>query len=171
MAFMAIASIPHQSHYPEMKTVLALLALFAGSACSAQSSEQEAIIETIEKAVVLPEKAGSLEEYSRNYASGPDGKVIGIYVTPYAADPADGDLGCEVMLENLGSRPCTKAEEAEQASHDQALAATLGEAGQSRWFDDYLELPTILDGGCDAVTIIYDPHTKKVESAECNGDA
>ena len=122
-------------------------------------------------AVVLPEKAGSLEDYSRAYATGPDGKVITIYVTPHAANPADEDGGCEVMLENLESRPCTKAEEAELASHDEALAATLGKAGQSRWFDDYLELPRILDGGCNAVTIIYDPHTKKVESAECNGEA
>jgi hypothetical protein len=154
-----------------MKAVLALLVVFAGSACSAQSSGQEAIMQAIEKAVVLPEKAGSLEQYSRNYATGPDGKVIGVYVTPHDSGPADEDVGCEVMLENLESRPCTEAEEAEQADHDKALAATLGEAGQSRWFDDYLELPTILDGGCNAVTIIYDPRAKQVESAECNGEA
>lgn len=128
-------------------------------------------MQAIEKAVILPEKASALDEYSRNYATGPDGKVIGIYVTPHDIDPAGEDVGCEVMLEDLESRTCTEAEEAELAARDQALAAKQGNAGQSRWFDDYLELPTIMDGGCDVVTIIYDPRAKRVESAECNGEA
>jgi hypothetical protein len=154
-----------------MKAIFALFALASGVACAERSSEQDALMNAIERSVVMPTGAGKLDEYSRNYATGPDGKVIGIYVTPHDSGPADEDVGCEVMLEDLESRPCTEAEEAEQADHHEALAATLGEAGQSRWFDDYLELPTILDGGCNAVTIIYDPRAKQVESAECNGEA
>lgn len=125
----------------------------------------------IERSVIMPAGAGKLDEYSRNYAIGLDGKVIAIYVTPHEPDAKGEDVGCEVMLEDLESRPCTEAEEAQLVADDQALAVTQGEAGQSRWFGDYRELPTILDGGCDVVTIIYDPRAKQVERAECNGDA
>jgi hypothetical protein len=154
-----------------MKAIFAFFALATAAACAEQSSEQDALMNAIERSVTMPAGAGKLDDYLRNYAIGPDGKVVAIYVTPHQPPAAGEDVGCDVMLEDLESRPCTAAEEAELVADDQASAVTQGAAGQSRWFEDYRELPTILDGGCDVITIIYDPHAKQVESAECNGEA
>lgn len=124
----------------------------------------------IEEAVVLPEGARPLDAYSRNYALQPDGKVIAVFVIPHEKGGVAEGAGCEIMLENGDARPCTEAELAEDKAFDEALANAQGEAGQSRWFDDRLELPAVNGGGCGMVTIIYDPRTKRIESAECNGD-
>lgn len=124
----------------------------------------------IEEAVVLPEGARPLDAYSRNYALQPDGKVIAVFVIPGEKGGVAEGAGCEIMLENGDARPCTEAELAEDKAFDEALANAQGEAGQSRWFDDRLELPAVNGGGCGVVTIIYDPRSKQIESAECNGD-
>lgn len=125
----------------------------------------------IEEAVTLPEGARPLDAYSRNYALQPDGKVIAVFVIPRDKGGVDEDAGCEIMLENSDARPCTEAELAEGKAFEESLANALGKADHSRWFDDRLELPAMNGGGCGVVTIIYDPRTKRVESAECNGDA
>jgi hypothetical protein len=158
-------------HDVPMKATFSIIALFIGAACSAQPSGQEAAMDAIEAAVELPAGAKVIEDYSRNYALRPDGKVIGVYVTPRPTEARDSEYGCDVMLEDGDSRPCTEAEEAENAAFDKALADNLGRAGQSRWFEDYRELPTILDGGCGVVKIIFDPHSQRIESAECYGEA
>ena len=124
----------------------------------------------IEEAVVLPEGARPLDAYSRNYALQPDGKVIAVFVIPHEKGGVAEGAGCEIMLENGDARPCTEAELAEDKAFDEALANAQDEAGQSRWFDDRLELPAVNGGGCGVVTIIYDPRSKQIESAECNGD-
>jgi hypothetical protein len=154
-----------------MKVFPAILALAAGTACTAQSSEQAAIMRAIEAAVVLPEGAGGLDEYSRNYAVKPDGKILAVYVSTSEPSVADEEDGCEVMLEDLESRPCTDEEVAEMVRDNQLSAERMGKAGQSRWFDSYEELPVVLDGGCGFITIIYDPQAKRIERAECNGEA
>lgn len=124
----------------------------------------------IEAAVVLPEGASALDAYSRNYALQSDGKVIAVFVIPREKGGVAEGAGCEIMLENGDARPCTEAELAEDKAFDEALANAQGKAGQSRWFDDRLELPAVNGGGCGVVTIIYDPRSKQIESAECNGD-
>lgn len=124
----------------------------------------------IESAVTLPAGASPMEEYSRNYALRSDGKVVGIYVIPHNEDAASPeDYGCSVMLEGLGARPCTDAEEAELVSHETAMAEAFGQAGKSRWLEPD-ELPMVMDGGCDLVEVIFDPRSKQVESARCNGE-
>ncbi len=125
----------------------------------------------IESAVELPVGAEALEEYSRNYALRPDGKVMAVYVTPLPTEARGSEDGCEVMLEDMDSRPCTEAEEAEIASNDEVMAASFGQADQSRWFDDYRDLPMIMDGGCSLIEIIYDPQSQLIESTQCNGEA
>ena len=154
-----------------MKALLAVLALGTGAPTLAETAEQTAIMQAIEAVVVLPEGAGELAEYSRNYAAGPDGKVLAFYVIPFETLITDEDVGCEVMLEDLESRPCTDEEVADMVRDDLARAERMGNAGQSRWFDSYGELPLVLDGGCNFIEIIYDPKTKRIESAECNGYA
>ena len=126
---------------------------------------------TIEATVVLPEGAGALDAYSRNYAVKPDGKILAVYVRPSEPQVADEEEGCEVMLEDFESRPCTDEEVAEVVRDDQARAQRMGKAGQARWFDSHEELPLVLHGGCGFIEIIYDPQTKRIERAECNGEA
>ena len=128
-------------------------------------------MQAIEAAVVVPEGAGALDEYSRNYAVGPDGKIVAVYVSPSEPLVTDEEDGCEVMLEDFESRPCTPEEVAEMVRDDQASAERMGKAGQSRWFDSYEDLPVVLDGGCGFIEIIYDPKTKRIERVECNGEA
>jgi len=124
----------------------------------------------IEAAVALPEGARPLEACSRNYALQPDGKVIAVFMIPHEKGGVAEGAGCEIMLENGDARPCTEAELAEDKAFDEGLANAQGEADQARWLDDRLELPAGNGGGCGFVTIIYDPRSKQVESAECNGD-
>ncbi len=125
----------------------------------------------IESAVQLPSGAKPLEKYSRNYASRPDGKVIGVYVLPRLAEERVGDVGCEVMLENFKSRSCTDAEEAKIAGQEKAIEDRFGQANQARWFNDYRELPMIDDGGCNLIEIIFDPQFQIIQYARCNGEA
>jgi hypothetical protein len=147
------------------------MVLATGTACSGQTSEQTAIMRAIEAAVVLPEGASALDDYSRNYALQPDGKIIAVFVIPRDTGGLAEDAGCETMLENGDARPCTEAEMAEDKAFEEALANAHGEAGQSRWFDDRLELPAVNGGGCGFIEILYDPQTAQIERAECNGDA
>ncbi|MFL9839489.1 hypothetical protein ABS767_00815 [Sphingomonas sp. ST-64] len=154
-----------------MRIVFAL-ALCGGAACSQQgASQQERVMRAIEKAVQLPAGARPLDQYSRNYASRPDGKIVGIYVISQPADAQASEDGCEVMLKDLGSRPCNEAEKAEIAGQEKAAADLFGQADQSRWFDDYRDLPRMLDGGCDLIEIVFDPKSHRVQSALCNGEA
>lgn len=155
-----------------MKAVFYAIALVTSAGISQeQASEQELTMRAIESAVQLPAGAKPLEEYSRNYASRPDGKVIGVYVLPMPTEAQVGDVGCEVMVENFDSRPCTDAEKAEIAGQEKATADLFGQANQTRWFEDYRELPMILDGGCDLIEIIFDPRSHLIQSAQCNGEA
>lgn len=128
-------------------------------------------MQAIETAVELPAGAKALGEYSRNYALRPDGKVIAVYVVPKAVKHRDSDYGCEVMLEDFESRPCTDAEEAKMAAQEDTTADLFGQANQSRWFDNYGDLPIIMDGGCDLIEIIFDPQSRQIESTQCNGEA
>ena len=153
-----------------MKAVLYAIALTSSAGCSQQqASEQELIIRAIESAVQLPAGAKPFKAYSRNYASLPDGKVVGIYVLPRTTDVQSDDIGCEVALKNFGSRPCTDTEMAERAAQEKATAKLFGQADQTRWFDDYRELPLIIDGGCELVEIIFDPKSHLIQSAQCDG--
>ena len=80
------------------------------------------------------------------------------------------EVGCEVVLENFGSRSCTDAEKVEFEDQEKRTAERFGQANQSRWLGDYHELPMLLDGGCDLIEIIYDPRTDRIQSTQCNGE-
>ncbi len=41
--------------------------------------------------------------------------------------------------------------------------------GQHRWIKDRRSLPSISDGGCMVVNVLYDSAAQKVEQASCNG--
>jgi hypothetical protein len=44
-------------------------------------------------------------------------------------------------------------------------------AGDRRWHKSITDVPSINDGGCMMVNVIYDPAQKKVERTFCNGEA
>jgi hypothetical protein len=167
-----IATIRRLRNDAPIRAVICFIALVTCAACSQQdASENESVMRAIEVAVELPAGARALEEYSRNYAMRPDGKVIGVFVIPRPKEERASELDCEVMLEDFDSRPCTDAEKAKVVAQAKATANLFGQANQSRWFDDHRELPMILDGGCDLIEIIFDPQSQLIESTECNGEA
>lgn len=154
-----------------MRALFYSVALISGAACSQQqAAEHELVMRSIETGVELPAGARALREYSRNYALRPDGKVMAVYVIPKPVKARESDYGCEVMLEDFESRPCTNAEDAEIAGQEDATADLFGQVNQSRWFDNYDDLPMILDGGCDLIEIIFDPQSQQIESTQCNGE-
>jgi hypothetical protein len=65
-----------------MRLVMVPLLLITGAAAAPVSGHQKALMDEIERSVVLPEGAGPLLAYVRNYAfSGPD-EVVAIYLIP-----------------------------------------------------------------------------------------
>ena len=43
--------------------------------------------------------------------------------------------------------------------------------GQRRWVESERSLPGIEDGGCDVVTVTFDPAKNTVTNVSCNGEA
>ncbi len=68
-------------------------------------------MDEIEHKVALPKGAMPLASYGRGYAFSSGGKVVATYLVPFP--PIEMGKNCEVMLENLNSRPCTTQEIAE----------------------------------------------------------
>ncbi|MEP7006194.1 MAG: hypothetical protein ABI810_09435 [Sphingomonas bacterium] len=123
----------------------------------------------IERAVVLPKDAAPLDSYGRNYTfSGPE-KVVATYLIPPRLPELDE--GCEVMLENLDSRPCTKKEIDEASASEARNASAQTAAGKRRWYKGPDYLPSISDGGCEQVNVEYDIRTHRVLVVACNGVA
>ena len=149
--------------------ILSLNVLLVAS-CVAPAKSREDLSKQIESQIVLPKGARPMNQYSRNYAFRPDGKVVAVYVHPYLWDlPVAIHNDCFVEAKNSNGQACTE-HETMKTNHQLATATSwFGAAGQSRWFSDYRALPSISDGGCDQINIVYDPLTETFESANCNG--
>jgi len=126
-------------------------------------------MDEIERSVVLPKSAKPLSAYGRNYAFLGQGIVVATYLIPSPPIPVDG--GCEMMLENLSSRPCTKEEIAEQVASNARAAAAETPAGKRRWFRTPNDLPDISDGGCQQVNVQFDTASHRILVVACNGIA
>ena len=150
------------------KSATLIFLLLTAAAPAAPSRHQQALMDRIEQAVVLPKGAKPLSAYGRNYARSSVTKVVATYLIPFP--PIDASEGCEVMLESLGSRPCTKKELEKSAKSDARNVAAQTPAGQRRWYKSTRELPFIADGGCTQVTVEYNITTHHVV-ASCNGYA
>lgn len=153
-----------------MRLTLLVITAFAASSCSAEAPRtSEKLMDEIERQVRLPQGALPLSQYARHYAFDEDGKVFGVYwrhpsLSETRAAERAPDYGCsEVSLDGdeLVGKPasCPKAPE---PTYDV-------EEGSRRWFDDVADLPDPLDGGCDIVTVRFDPSAHRVEQASCNG--
>jgi hypothetical protein len=143
--------------------------LYIAGCSPAPESKEAVIMNEIERAVVLPAGAKPLDAYGRNYAWDGPGKVVATYLKP--SQPLDRRIGCDVMLENFASRPCTEKEIAESAASEARSIAAETRAGQRRWFSDPRNLPSISDGGCMQVNVEYDTATHRVLTVACNGEA
>jgi hypothetical protein len=131
-------------------------------------------MDEIERAVVLRWGAQPMKRYGRNYASsGPD-RVVATYLMPLR--PLDLHEGCEVVLQDLTSRPCTKSEivasarwNADAAKSNARRIATQTPAGERRWYNSARSLPFINEGGCMQVWVEYDTKNHRVVALSCNG--
>lgn len=117
----------------------------------------------------MPKGAKPLTAYGRNYALSGSNKVVATYLIPSL--PLDFSVGCEVVLVNLNSRPCTTKEVKKSATSDARYVAGQTPAGKRRWYKSTRSLPFISDGGCTQVTVEYDVPTHTVTAVYCNGYA
>lgn len=123
----------------------------------------------IERTIVLPKEARPLSAYGRNYAFSGRDNVIAIYLVP--SRPIDANEGCDVMLKDFSSRPCTKREVQEMKKTDARGVAAQTPPGKRRWYGDAKSLPSISDGGCTQVTVEYSISRHRVLFITCNGVA
>jgi hypothetical protein len=143
-----------------MRTLLVCSGMFLLLACTTQEERQHAkLMDIIEARVKLPDGARTLSEYARHYAEDENGLIVGVFAPGYR--PPAADEGCEELLENMASRPVP----CEESEGDRLMA------GQRQWVGNTSTLPLIMDGGCEVITVIYDPKAGAVKSATCNGDA
>lgn len=145
-----------------VSTCSLLLLTIAG--CVRTPSRQDVLMDEIERKVVLPKNAQPLASYARYYAFSNKSNVIAAYLIPLAP-PIPGE-DCEEMLENFGSRPCTKEEVAEGTTSKD----TENVAGKRHWLGSNRNLPSMGDGGCAQVNVTYDTIAHRILSVVCNGD-
>ena len=138
-------------------------------AAADRPSERQALTDEIERAITLPDGAQPLNAYGRNYAFDGQGKVVATYLIPLLNTSLDE--GCEVMLDNFESRPCTQNEIRELADAGASMAASQTPAGEVRWHDSPKSLHFINDGGCPQINVEYDVTARRVLAVECNGEA
>lgn len=147
-----------------------LLILIGGlllSSCTNLSSQEEELMNAIERAVILSPPMKSLDAYGRYYRYAEPGNIAAVYLIPA---PSSEPEGCSVMTEN-DMRDCT-AEEVDELRQRAATEVPRElPAGARRWVDKATEIPEINDGGCQQVNILYDVATRRFLRLECNGEA
>lgn len=143
-----------------------ILALATASGCARAPAREEALMDEIELAVVLPNGARPLSSYGRSYAFLGPNLVAATYLIPPAPD---ADEGCEMVFGGVRSRPCTKLEVEEVAAKTAREAAGLPRAGTRHWRRRPDELPNMLDGGCNQVSLEFDATAHRFLLVTCNG--
>jgi hypothetical protein len=136
-----------------------MVAVFLLAACTTQENNvrREALMDSIERLVVLPEEAQALKAYGRSYAFADQDRVIGSYSIPI--NEPDGP--CTAVLPDNRSRPCTAEEGAPTAQTP---------AGARRWYDTADDLPRRLWAGCEQVNVVYVISSGRVTEALCDAD-
>ena len=143
--------------------IFAVLPLLTAAALPDTDRQRDAIMDEIEKTVILPARAGPFSAYGRNYAFDGLNRVIAVYFIPESA--FDESTSCV-----LGTgAPCPKAERDRLTRESAVRRASMAIAGGRRWFENTNDLPNINDGGCSKITIHYDVPARQVLSVACNG--
>jgi len=111
-------------------------------------------MDKIEQQVRLPHGASSLAHFARYYAFRADGKVLGNYLPP---NPEPSRQACMEVVAN---------------SHSRDVSCPAGprpaKAGERRWLQSEESLPWVMDAGCLAVSVIFDPRSEKIERVLCS---
>lgn len=90
---------------------LPMLALLATSASAIlPPSREQAVMDAIERSIVLPQKAWPFAAYGRNYAWSDATHVVATYILPSL--PSDPREGCDLLTDDFKTRPCTPEENA-----------------------------------------------------------
>lgn len=129
-------------------------------------------MDEIEATVELPENARGIEEYSRHFAYESDKTLVkAIFLIPdlYHLEEKPDDWGCEVMLEDFSSRPCSEEEIAEMDEMDREHGEYEGMPNSRRWHETSDDLPMWSDGGCSIITVEYDIAARRFDRVQCNG--
>jgi hypothetical protein len=129
------------------------------TACATQDTNlrREALMDSIERSVVLPKGAQPLKAYGRSYAYAGRDRVVGSYSIPIELPKTP----CTVVMPGDRSRPCTPEED------------DLGKqvpAGTRRWYDKTDDLPRRLWAGCEQVNIVYEISSARITEALCDTD-
>jgi len=109
-----------------------LLLLGCSESAAEKKARQADLADKIESLVELPEGAGPIESYGRNYLIEDDGSVQAFYTTFPSSDHA--------------------------------------KPGEVQWLESTDDFLYVCDGGCDYITVTYNPKTDYI-SAACNGEA
>lgn len=142
-----------------MRHRLFLAAFLWLAGCISTGDRQKVeIMNRIEHMIQLPAGANPLQSYARVYQFSSRSEVRATYFR--AAAPSDYAY-CDRII-RMGPR----------SSGDAAAVCPppIGmRAGERRWFDDHVFLPSVCDGGCIQVNIEYDVSTGRITLARCNG--
>lgn len=148
--------------------VLPILALLATAAAPVPPTPRErAVMDAIERSIVLPAKARLLAAYGRNYAWADRTHVVATYLLPRPSSPPAEQ--CRVMQDSV-MRPCSSREIADIARQEAEARAAETPAGHRRWFARPRDMPMIFDGGCAQVNIVYDVAGRQITQVMCNGN-
>ncbi|MFY7745686.1 MAG: hypothetical protein ACOVQY_09670 [Erythrobacter sp.] len=128
------------------------------------AAEQSAVIKRIEASIGLPPSAASMDEYSRNYGMRGDGKVLGVYAKRRNLSVSD-DI-CKGCTEEQRQERQRLAKETEDW-----WVERYAPTGESRWIGNFDDYPSLMDGGCLQIQVIYDLAKQHVEGVWCNGVA
>ena len=125
---------------------LPILALLATAAAPVPPSARErAVMDAIERSIVLPQKAWPFAAYGRNYAWSDTTHVVATYILPSL--PSDPREGCDLLTDDFKTRPCTPEENAEMDRQETQFLTAETPAGHRRWFAQPIDLPSMSDGG------------------------
>lgn len=134
-------------------------ALVGGCAQLQPAKSPEAIMDSIERQVRLPDRAEPLGFYAKLYAYDDKGKVRAVYFRSLAGYRGPVRRGC--TSEGLSEKAGWKAA---------FCPPPVGMApGARRWLASADQLPDAADGGCNWIHVSYDLVTGAVEGAGCNG--
>ena len=147
---------------------LPILALLATAAAPVPpTSRERAVMDAIERSIVLPATARPLAAYGRNYAWADPTHVVATYLLPRLSSPPAEQ--CRVMQDSV-MRPCPGRDISDIARQEAEARAAETPAGHRRWFARPGEWPTIFDGGCAQVNVAYDVPNQRITQVACNGD-
>lgn len=136
-----------------MKYALVSISLVATAGCaSSQVASQDALMDEIERSVILPAGALPLQSYARYYTEDRD-LILGAYTTQ-VEEPRPADYGCEEAQIDGSSKPV------------ECSAIADVPRGQRRWVK-FRDFPYVGVEDCGAIQLAFDPRTRKIIHLEC----